>query len=453
MFSSLGERLQGVLSRLKGRGKLTEQDVKAALREVRLALLEADVNFKVVRDFINRVQERAVGSEVLESLTPGQQVIKIVNDELRELMGGEQAPLRIRGSHNKPGIVLLAGLQGSGKTTSAAKLAVHLKKQGRRPLLVAVDVYRPAAIKQLQILGEQIGVPVYAEPDSKDVVGIATAGVAHAKAHGNDVVIVDTAGRLHVDDELMAEIENLKKALEPDEILLVVDAMTGQDAVNVAEHFDRLLDIDGVIMTKLDGDARGGAALSVKAVTGKPIKFIGVGEKTDALEPFHPDRMARRILGMGDVLSLIEKAQANLDPETQRRMAEKIQRAEFTLDDFLEQMSQLRKMGPLDQILSMLPGMGNLKQLQGIELDGTEMKRVEAIIQSMTRYERRNPHIINGSRRRRIAAGSGTRVQDVNRLLKQFEQTRLMLKQMGRLEKKARKGKGKGILSSLFRGS
>lgn len=450
MFSSLGERLQGVLSRLKGRGKLTEQDVQEALREVRMALLEADVNYKVVRDFISRVRERAVGAEVLGSLTPGQQVIKIVNDELCELMGGSQAPLRIKGSASRPGVILMAGLQGSGKTTSSAKLAVYLKKQGRRPLLVAADVYRPAAVKQLQVLGEQIGVPVYAQPDSKDPVAIARAALESAKSQGRDVVIVDTAGRLHIDEELMAEIKNLKDVLDPDEILLVVDAMTGQDAVNVAERFDQLLDIDGVILTKLDGDARGGAALSVKAVTGKPIKFVGMGEKTDALEPFHPDRMARRILGMGDVLTLVEKAQANLDPEVQRRMTEKLKRAEFTLEDFLEQMNQLRKMGPLDQLLGLIPGMGSLKQLQGMDLDGKEMRQIEAIIRSMTPQERRNPSIINGSRRRRIAAGSGTKVQDVNRLLKQFEQTRAMMKQMGELHKRKGRRRTRGLLRGLF---
>lgn len=450
MFSTLGDRLQGVLSRLRGRGKLTEKDVEAALREVRLALLEADVNFKVARDFINKVKERAVGTEVLQSLTPGQQVVKIVYEELTELMGGQQAPLRLKASQGKPAVLLLAGLQGSGKTTSAAKLAVHLKRQKHRPLLVAYDVYRPAAVKQLQVLGEQIQVPVYADEGNTNPVSIAAAALEHAKARGNDVVIVDTAGRLHIDDEMMEEIAALKEILAPDEILLVVDAMTGQEAVNVAKSFDERLELDGVILTKLDGDARGGAALSVKAVTGKPIKFTGVGEKTDALEPFHPDRMARRILGMGDVLTLIEKAEQAMDEQTRQRMAERLLTAEFDLEDFLEQLRQVRNMGPIDQLLGMIPGLAGAKQLKGLQIDETELKRIEAVIQSMTPEERRHPEIINGSRRRRIAAGSGTRVQDVNRLLKQFEQTKRMMKQLGAFEKKAKRGKGKGRLSRFF---
>lgn len=448
MFSTLGDRLQGVLSRLRGRGKLTEKDVEAALREVRLALLEADVNFKVARDFINKVKERAVGTEVLESLTPGQQVVKIVYEELTELMGGQQAPLRLKSSREKPAVLLLAGLQGAGKTTSAAKLAVYLKRQGRRPLMVSCDVYRPAAIKQLIVLGEQIGVPVYADESSNDPVAIANSALQQAKANGNDVLIVDTAGRLHIDDEMMEEITNLKELLAPDEILLVVDAMTGQEAVNVAKSFDERLELDGVILTKLDGDARGGAALSVKAVTGKPIKFTGVGEKTDALEPFHPDRMARRILGMGDVLTLIEKAEQAMDEETRQRMADRLLTAEFDLEDFLEQLRQVRNMGPLDQLLGMIPGLAGAKQLKGLQIDENELKRVEAVIQSMTPKERRNPEIINGSRRRRIAAGSGTRVQDVNRLLKQFDQTKRMMKQLGAFEKRAKRGKGR--LSRFF---
>lgn len=442
MFSSLGERLQGVLSRLKGKGKLSEKDVEAALREVRLALLEADVNFKVARDFVNSVKERAIGAEVLESLTPGQQVVKIVNEELTALMGGQQAPLRIKSKPGEPAVILLAGLQGSGKTTSAAKLAVYLKKQGKKPLLVACDVYRPAAIKQLQVLGEQIKVTVYAEEGNSDPVAIAGSAMDHARANWHDVVIVDTAGRLHVDEELMEEISALHQLLEPDEVLLVVDAMTGQEAVNVAKSFDERLSLDGVILTKLDGDARGGAALSVKAVTGKPIKFTGVGEKTDALEPFHPDRMARRILGMGDVLSLIEKAEQSIDAATRERMADRLRTAQFDLEDFLEQLRQVRNMGPIDQLLGMIPGFSSAKQLKGIQIDEGELKRVEAVIQSMTPKERRHPELIDGSRRRRIAAGSGTRVQDVNRLLKQFEQTRKMMKQLGGLEKKARKGRG-----------
>lgn len=448
MFSSLGDRLQGVLSRLKGKGKLSEKDVEAALREVRLALLEADVNFKVAREFVGKVKERAVGSEVLESLTPGQQVVKIVFEELCDLMGGQQVPLRLKSRQGEPAVLLLAGLQGSGKTTSAAKLAVHLKRQGRRPLMVACDVYRPAAIKQLQVLGQQIQVPVYAEEGNPDPVAIASAAMDHAKAHHNDIVIVDTAGRLHIDDELMDEISALRELLDPDEILLVVDAMTGQEAVNVAKSFDERLELDGVILTKLDGDARGGAALSVKAVTGKPIKFTGVGEKTDALEPFHPDRMARRILGMGDVLSLIEKAEQTMDEAARQRMADRLRTAQFDLEDFLEQLRQVRSMGPIDQLLGMIPGFANVKQLKGLQIDESELNRVEAVIQSMTPKERQNPEIIDGSRRRRIAAGSGTRVQDVNRLLKQFDQTKKMMKQIGGLEKKAKKGKGR--LGRLF---
>lgn len=441
MFSSLGDRLQGVLSRLKGKGKLSEKDVEAALREVRLALLEADVNFKVARDFVSRVKERAVGAEVLESLTPGQQVVKIVNEELCALMGGEQVPLRLKPKSGEPAVLLLAGLQGSGKTTSSAKLAVYLKKQGRRPLLVACDVYRPAAIKQLQVLGEQIQVPVYADEGNDDPVSIAAAAMEFARAQKLDIVIVDTAGRLHIDSELMDEISALRDLLDPDEILLVVDAMTGQEAVNVAQSFDERLELDGVILTKLDGDARGGAALSVKAVTGKPIKFTGVGEKTDALEPFHPDRMARRILGMGDVLSLIEKAEQSMDEATRQRMAERMRTAQFDLEDFLEQLRQVRNMGPIDQLIGMIPGFANMKQLKGLQVDESELKRVEAVIQSMTLKERQNPDVIDGSRRRRIAAGSGTRVQDVNRLLKQFDQTKKMMKQLGGFEKKAKKGR------------
>lgn len=441
MFTSLGERLQGVLSRLKGRGKLSEKDVEVALREVRLALLEADVNFKVARDFVKRVKERAVGVEVLESLTPGQQVVKIVNEELCELMGGEQAPVRLKSRSDGPAVVLLAGLQGAGKTTTAAKLAIYLRKQGRRPMLVAADVYRPAAIKQLQVLGEQIDIPVYAEEGNDNPLAIAEAARDEARRAQHDVIIVDTAGRLHIDEELMGEIRGLRDLLEPEEILLVVDAMTGQEAVNVAKHFDELLALDGVILTKLDGDARGGAALSIKAVTGKPIKFIGVGEKTDALELFHPDRMARRILGMGDVLSLIEKAEQTMDDATRDKLADRLRKAEFDLEDFLEQLRQVRNMGPLDQLLGMLPGAGNLKQLKGLQVDESELARVEAIIQSMTIQERQNPEIINGSRRRRIAAGSGTRVQAVNRLLKQFQQTKKMMKQLGGMEKMGKRGR------------
>jgi len=446
VFESLSERLQAVFQKLKGRGKLSEKDVEAALREVRLALLEADVNFKVVRDFLARVRERAIGQEVLESLTPAQQVIKIVSEELTALMGAQHARLELGGT--PPVAILMAGLQGSGKTTFTAKLARMLKKQGRRPLMVAGDIYRPAAIQQLKVLGEQIGVPVFEMGTGTLPPEIAAKALAHAKLHGNDIVLMDTAGRLHVDDELMEEIQQIKETLRPAEILLVVDAMTGQDAVNVAESFHSRLGLTGVILTKLDGDARGGAALSIKAVTGAPIKFVGVGEKLDAIEPFHPDRIASRILGMGDVLSLIEKAQATLDQEKSKKVAEKlVQGADLTLEDFLEQMQQVRKMGPLDQLLGMIPGMNSLKGVPGLEVDEKQLSRIEAIIQSMTPEERRNPAIIDGSRRRRIARGSGTSVQDVNRLLKQFEQTRTMMRQIiGGGAKKGRR-----LLGSLFK--
>ena len=445
MFESLSQRLQSVFQKLKGRGKLSEQDVDQALREVRLALLEADVNFKVVRDFLARVRERAVGQEVLQSLSPAQQVIKIVHEELAALMGGSHARLELGGA--PPVAVLMAGLQGSGKTTVTAKLARMLKAQGRRPLLVAGDVYRPAAIRQLQVLGEQIGVAVFEMGQETPPPVIAEKALAHAKLHGNDVVLMDTAGRLHVDEELMDEIQQIKEALNPAEILLVVDAMTGQDAVNVAEAFHARLGLTGVILTKLDGDARGGAALSIRAVTGAPVKFVGTGEKLDALEPFHPERIASRILGMGDVLTLIERAQETLDQEKSRKMVEKLARGDdLTLEDFLEQMQQVRKMGPLDQLLGMIPGMSSLKNVPGLEVDERELRRVEAIIQSMTPEERRNPAIIDGSRRRRIARGSGTRVQDVNRLLKQFEQTRAMMRHLMGGGKRGRR-----LLGSLFK--
>lgn len=445
MFSNLAEKLQSALGKLKGRGKLSEKDVEQALREVRLALLEADVNFRVVKDFLARVRERAVGQEVMQSLTPGQQVIKIVHEELTGLMGGSHARLGLTG--RPPHVLMLVGLQGAGKTTSAAKLANALKRQGHRPLLVAADVYRPAAIRQLQVLGEQLGIPVFTLGERHDPVDIAQAGLSHAKTHGNDVVIIDTAGRLHIDDELMQEVERIAAAVEPKETLLVLDAMTGQEAVNVAERFNQQLELTGFILTKLDGDARGGAALSVRAVVGKPIKYVGMGEKVDALEPFHPERMASRILGMGDVLTLIEKAQAAMDAEAAEKMAAKLRSAEFTLEDFLEQLRQVRNMGPLDQVLGMIPGFSGAKQLQGLQVDEKQLKRIEAIIQSMTPEERSQPAIINGSRRRRIARGSGTSVQDVNRLLKQFEQTRVLFKQLGG-------GKGprrrKGMLARLF---
>lgn len=446
MFSNLAEKLQTALGKLRGRGKLTEKDVDQALREVRLALLEADVNFRVVRDFVARVKERAVGEEVMQSLTPGQQVIKIVHDELSELMGGSHAKLELSG--RTPHVIMLVGLQGAGKTTSGAKLAAVLRKQGHRPLLVGADVYRPAAIRQLQVLGEQLDIPVFSLGEKHNPVDIANAAVSHARIHGNDIVLIDTAGRLHIDEELMNELERIAADVEPKETLLVLDAMTGQEAVNVAEQFNERLSLTGFIMTKMDGDARGGAALSVKAVVGKPIKYVGMGEKLDALEPFHPERMSSRILGMGDVLTLIEKAQATIDQESAQKMAEKLRTADFGLDDFLEQMQQVRNMGPLDQLLGMIPGLSGAGQLKGLQVDEKQLVVMEAIIQSMTPEERAQPSIIKGSRRRRIARGSGTRVQDVNRLLKQFEQTRSLFKQLG--------GKGgrrnKGMLARLFQG-
>ncbi len=439
VFEGLADKLQQTFKKLRGRGKLSESDVNDALREVRMALLEADVNFKVVKDFVAKVRERAVGHEVLDSLTPAQQVIKIVNDELTALMGGTQSRIAI--SPKPPTVIMLVGLQGAGKTTTAGKLALHLKKQNKRPLLVAADVYRPAAITQLQVLGEKLDIPVFAPGDQEKPVAIARKAVEHALAYANDIVIIDTAGRLHINAELMDELKAIKQTVRPHEILLVVDAMTGQDAVTVAESFNSDLGLDGVILTKLDGDARGGAALSVKSVTGKPIKFLGVGEKLDALEPFHPDRMASRILGMGDVLSLIEKAEAAIDIEKAQALEKKLRKEEFTFDDFLDQLQQVRKLGSIDQILGMIPGMGGLtKKLQGAEFDENQLKQVEAIIRSMTKKERRNPDIINGSRRRRIAAGSGTRVQDVNRLLKQFAEARKLMKQFQQARKSGKKG-------------
>ncbi len=440
IFSNLAEKLQGALDNLKRHGKLTEADVKVALREVRLALLEADVNYKVVKDFVNRVRERAVGHEVLSSLSPAQQVIKIVRDELTELMGGTQSRLEL--SNRPPTVIMLVGLQGAGKTTTASKLAYRLKKQGHRPLLVAGDVYRPAAIKQLMVLGGQIEVPVFQMGDKQSPVDIAKGGIEHAQSHGSDIVLIDTAGRLHIDEQMMQELEGIRAAVSPDQILLLVDAMTGQDAVNVAQEFDSRLDIDGVVLTKLDGDARGGAALSIRAVTGKPIKYAAMGEKMDALESFHPDRIASRILGMGDVLSLIEKAEASIDESKAKEMADRMRKAEFTFDDFLDQMKQVQNMGPLDQIMEMIPGMSQVKGLKGLEIDEKHLKHIEAIIYSMTPYERRNPGAIDRSRKRRIAAGSGTRVQDINRLLKQFKETKQMMKQFGAMEKSAKKRKG-----------
>lgn len=437
-FESLSERLQEIFKKLRGKGKLTEKDIKEAMREVKVALLEADVNFKVVKDFINSVTEKALGQEVMESLTPGQQVIKIVNDELIALMGSTQSRLNI--GNKVPAVIMMVGLQGSGKTTACGKLANLLKKQGKNPLLVACDVVRPAAIKQLQVVGANVNVPVFTMGDKVNPVDIAKASIDYARSHNSDVIIIDTAGRLHIDEELMEELVNIKKAVQPDEILLVVDAMTGQDAVNVASSFNERLDITGVILTKLDGDTRGGAALSIKAVTQKPIKYIGTGEKLTDLEPFYPDRMASRILGMGDVLTLIEKAQAAIDEKKAQELGQKLLTKQFTLEDFLEQLQSLKNMGPLDQLLSMIPGM-NKNMLKNVDISEKDLKRIEAIIQSMTKEERQNPSIINGSRKKRIAKGSGTTIQQVNSLLKQFEETKKMMKKFADIDKDLKKGK------------
>jgi signal recognition particle subunit SRP54 len=424
----LGEKLQAVFKKITGRGKLSEADIQAAMREVRIALLEADVNFQVVRSFVKKVTERAVGHEVLESLTPGQQVIKIVNDELTELMGSTHSGLKF--GSRVPAVIMLCGLQGAGKTSTAGKLALFLKKrQSKHLLLVACDVYRPAAVKQLQVVGSQVGAPVF-ERGLQNPVETASLAIKHAISHGNDVVILDTAGRLHIDDELMAELENIKKLTKPEEILLVVDAMTGQDAVNVAESFNQRLDISGVIMTKFDSDTRGGAALSVKAVTGKPIKFCGIGEKPEDFEPFHPERMASRILGMGDVMSLIEKAQTTFDSAQAEKMERKLKESKFDLEDFLDQFEQIKKMGSIADVMAMIPGM-NKANMKTDEIDPKQMLRMEAIIRSMTLEERRDPNILNARRRIRIAKGSGMKVQDVNTLIKQFEQTKQLMKQFG----------------------
>ena len=442
IFESLSDRLQETFKKLRGHGKLTEQDVDEAMREVRMALLEADVNFKVVKQFVKTVKERAIGQDVLETLTPGQVVVKIVDEELTKLMGGTQAKLNI--SAQPPTVILMAGLQGAGKTTSAGKLGLALKKEGKHPLLVADDIYRPAAVKQLEVIGSQVGLPVFKMEPGTDAVTIAKAALNYAALHLCDVVIIDTAGRLQVDEKLMQELKDIRSAVQPQEILLVVDAMTGQEAVHVAQSFHEALGLTGVVMTKLDGDARGGAALSIKAVTGVPIKYVGLGEKLEPLEPFHPDRMASRILGMGDVLSLVEKAQQTFDAAETKKLEKKLRENEFTLDDFLNQVQQVKKLGSLENILGMIPGMGGLtKQLrnQDIDLNGKEMKHIEAIIHSMTPKERADISIINGRRRKRIALGSGTRVQDVNRLLKQFTEMKKMMKQMkGTFGKKGRKG-------------
>ena len=439
-FENLSNKLQDVFKQLRGKGKLTEADVKTAMREVKIALLEADVNFKIVKNFIKTVTERAVGTEVLEGLNPGQQVIKIVNEELITLMGTTQSQLTF--AKRPPTVYMMVGLQGAGKTTSSGKLAGQLRKQGRNPLLVACDVYRPAAIKQLQVVGKNYNIPVFEMGDKLSPVEISKKALEYAAENRNDVILIDTAGRLHINEELMQELQDIKEVVKPQEILLVVDAMTGQDAVTVAESFDSQLGIDGIIMTKLDGDARGGAALSVRSVTNKPIKYIGMGEKMEDLEPFYPDRMASRILGMGDVLTLIDKVQQNIDEQEAKEMQKKMLSNEFTLEDFLSQMQQIKKMGPLKDLMGMIPGMNkfNLDEaLNGVD-PSKEMAKTEAIIQSMTREERLNPSILNGPRKKRIANGSGRSIAEVNRLLKQFEEMKKMMKQMNNMQK-GKKGK------------
>ncbi len=437
MFENLSERLESTFKRLRGKGKLTQSDVEKGLREVRLALLEADVHFRVVKDFINRVKERALGAEVMESLTPAQQLIKIVHEELVHTLGDEAVPLNLTGPRPIP--ILLVGLQGSGKTTSAAKLAKFLKKKGLKPFLVPADVYRPAAIDQLKTLARQVGVPCFETDPQEEPVEIVKKALAEAKAKGYDVAIIDTAGRLHIDEAMMQEVQEIKEAIAPREVLLVADAMTGQDAVNIAKNFHEKVGLTGVILTKVEGDARGGAALSIRAVTGCPIKFLGTGEKLDALEVFHPDRMASRILGMGDVLSLIEKAQEAFDLKKAKELQEKLKREAFTLEDLREQIRQMKRLGSLENILKLIPGLGN--KLKNLPFDERELVRMEAIINSMTPQERRNPKIINASRKRRIAKGSGTTVQDVNRLLKSYEEMRRLFKRM----------KKKGGLQALAR--
>ncbi len=427
-FESLSEKLQSTFKKLKGKGVLTEADIDQAMREVKLALLEADVNFKIVKDFVAEVKEKCLGQEVLKSLTPGQQVIKIVNDQLTDLMGGTGSKLTFSPSGFT--VLLMVGLQGTGKTTTCGKLASYLKKNGKKPMLCACDIYRPAAIDQLEIVGKSVDVPVYVDRDNKKAEDIALKARAEAEKKGFDVLIVDTAGRLQIDEELMEELARVKKAVKPHEILLVVDALTGQDAVNAAEGFDQKMGIDGIIMTKMDGDSRGGAALSAKKVTGKPVKFVGMGEKLDALEPFHPDRMASRILGMGDMLSLIEKAQESYDDEQATKLEKKLRKNEFTLEDYLEQMGQMQKMGGLGKMLEMMPGLGNKKVSEGeIEKGEKELQQMEAIIYSMTLEERRDPKVLNASRRRRIAAGSGQPVSKINGLIKKYEDTKKLMKQ------------------------
>ena len=425
-FENLGDRLNGIFKKLRGKGRLNEKDIQEAMREVRLALLEADVNFKVVKDFCAAAAERCKGKDVLDSLSPGQMVIKIVHEQLVTLMGSESAKINL--SSKPPTVVMLCGLQGAGKTTNGAKLAGYFKKQGKRPLLVACDVYRPAAIKQLQVVGTQLGVPVYEEGQG-DPVKIAQNAVAHAQKHGNDMVFLDTAGRLHIDEELMNELGRIKEKVQPHEIMLAVDAMTGQDAVNAAQTFNERLGIDSILLTKLDGDSRGGAALSARAVTGRPVKFCGVGEKLDQIEPFYPERMASRILGMGDVLTLIEKAEAAFDQKKAEQMEKNLRAGRFTLNDFLDQMAQLRGMGSMQDLLGMMPGIDR-RAMKDMKVDERAMGRMEAIVLSMTPQEREDPKILNSSRRRRIASGSGTKVEDINRLLKQFDMMKTMMKQM-----------------------
>ena len=425
-FEGLADKLQATFKKLTGKGKLNEKDVKSAMREVKLALLEADVNFVVVKDLIRKITDRAVGQEIMESLTPGHQVIKIVNEELTALMGGTQSKVTIASS--PPTILMLVGLQGAGKTTHAGKLARYFRKQGKNPLLVACDIYRPAAIEQLKIVGEKVNTPVF-ERGRENPVAIAKEALEYAKDHQYDMLLVDTAGRLHINEELMEELKSIRNGIHPHEILLVVDAMTGQDAVNVAQSFHEKLGIDGVILTKLDGDTRGGAALSVRAVTGKPVKFVGTGEKLEDLEVFHPDRMASRILGMGDVLTVIEKAQANMDSRKAQEMEKKLRTQTFTLDDYLEQLEQIKGMGSMSDILAMIPGL-NAGKLKEVQVDERQIPRTQAIIQSMTKKERNNPSLINASRRKRIAAGSGARIQDVNQLLKSYEELKKMMKQL-----------------------
>lgn len=442
-FEGLADRLQSTIKKMTGKGKVSEQDVKVMAREVRLALLEADVNFKVVKEFVNKIRERAVGSEVMDSLTPGQQVIKIVKEELTALMGGEQSKIAV--ADRPPTVIMMIGLQGAGKTTTTGKLANLLrKKHNRKPLLVAADIYRPAAIDQLKTVGKQLDIPVFEKGTEANPVDIANEAIEYAKAEHLDYVIIDTAGRLHVDTDLMDELNQIKANVSPDEIFLVVDSMTGQDAVNVAENFDQQLNVTGVVLTKLDGDTRGGAALSIKAVTNKPIKFIGVGEKLDQLEDFHPERMASRILGMGDVLTLIEKAEANIDEKKAKELEEKMRSASFDFNDFLEQMEQVKSMGPLDELLGMIPGANKMKGLKNVQLDDKQLVHVEAIIKSMTTQEREDPELMNPSRKRRIATGSGRPISEVNRLLKQFTEMRKMMKQMSGMQggKKGKRRKG-----------